>query len=134
MGQESRDISISVGRSVLTVVVDREAAEVLIIEKTGDGEHRHLLEGLFDAATVAEGSHWAVGGVLSQLESTVEVRQDERDLEVHDAGQAWLAVVPLGANDELVLTFTLEGRVLRRSRVNVRDYLPRPPTYYAPID
>jgi hypothetical protein len=134
VGQESPNISLRVGGSVLTLVPYWEAGEALMVETTSDGETRHPMEGLFDAVTVDDGSHWAVGGVLPELTASVEAEYEGRDLQVQTDGQAWLAVVPSGDNDELVLTYKLEGRVLHRSQVNVREFLPRPPTYYAPID
>src|SRR5256885_842024 len=80
------------------------------------------------------GSHWAVGGVLSELGSTVEaVLSNSRELTVQTDGEGWLTLVPVGDIDELTVTFRTGERVVHRSQVHIREFLPRPPTYYVPI-
>jgi hypothetical protein len=136
MSEKSPRVSFTVGRSVVTLLPDWSAGEALLVEATPGGVgQRHLLEGVLDAITLDGGSHWAVGGVLSELGSTVEaVLSNSRELTVQTDGEGWLTLVPVGDIDELTVTFRTGERVVHRSQVHIREFLPRPPTYYVPID
>src|SRR2546423_15602480 len=115
MSEKSR-VSFTVGRSMVTLRPDRSAGEALLVETTPGGlGQRHLLEGVLDAITLDGGSHWAVGGVLSELGSTVEAgRSNSRALTGHTDGGGWLPLAPVGDKEEL--TGTVRTARLKRPR------------------